>query len=565
MKLKLKLVLGISALLIIFASVLYILVTVRISDLVNDTFLKNAESDAKLGYAYLDSKCPGDWEIRGEKLYKGDICLNGNTEIIDKIKNETGNLTTIFMNDTRVATAVLLDDGSRATGTRASEEVISKVLVNGQNFSGQAVVAKKPALAFYMPLKDSKGKIIGMWFTGMEKSNADRHLDTTLLYIGISILIMLMLGFIDSYFIGSRITSAVGGIRNHLVKLSQGDFSKEIADRFTRRGDEVGEAAKALLNMQTEIKEILNAVIYEAKHIDELLDDSVSNMDKLNAGLDEISSTTEELSAGMEQTAASMQEMNAASSGIGTAVEGIAATARKNLETVKEINGRANSMKANARISRDNANLIYEDSQNKLKSAIEQSKAITQIEVLSDTIMQITSRTNLLSLNATIEAARAGEAGKSFSVVAEEIRKLAVESRNAVGEIQSIIKNVLYSIENLTDSSKNILDFIDRQVVKDYETLVHTGDGYSSDADSILELINGFKTTSETLLASIGNMLKAIGEVAVTTNQGANGTSNIAQKAAAIAGQGNEVFKLSEETKACSGRLKKYISKFILE
>lgn len=565
MKLKLKLILGISSCLIVFALIVYILVTVRISGLVNDTFLKSAESSAKLGYAYLDSKCPGNWEIKEEKLYKGDLCLNDNTEIIDKIENETGNLITIFMNDTRVATTVLLDDGKRATGTEAASEVINKVLAGGQNFSGQAIVAKKSVLAFYMPLRDSKDKIIGMWFTGIEKTSADAQLNNTLLYIGISILLMLLLGFADAYFIGHRITSAVSGIKNHLIQLSRGDFSRNIADRYSKRSDEVGEAARAVLHMQAAVKEILGNVVNEANRIDGLLDDSVSNMNELNTGLDDISATTEELSAGMEQTAASMQEMNATSSEIGNAVEGIATAAQKNFETVKEISDRANSMKVNARVSRDSANKIYEDSQNKLKSAIEQNKAITQIEALSDTIMQITSKTNLLSLNATIEAARAGEAGKSFSVVAEEIRKLAMESQNAVGGIQAIIKDVLHSVQNLADSSENILDFIDRQVVKDYEVLVHTGDGYSSDADSILALINEFKNTSEMLLASVGNMLKAIGEVTITTNEGAEGTSNIAQKTTVIVHQGNEIFKLSEETKACSGRLRKYVNNFVLE
>ena len=59
-----------------------------------------------------------------------------------------------------------------------------------------------------------------------------------------------------------------------------------------------------------------------------------------------------------------------------------------------------------------------------LEQAIVEAKVVEQINVLSESIMDITSQTNLLALNAAIEAARAGEAGKGFSVVAEEMRKL---------------------------------------------------------------------------------------------------------------------------------------------
>ena len=61
-----------------------------------------------------------------------------------------------------------------------------------------------------------------------------------------------------------------------------------------------------------------------------------------------------------------------------------------------------------------------------------------KINVLTESILQITEQTNLLSLNATIEAARAGEAGKGFAVVADEIRKVAENSKDTANKIQIV-------------------------------------------------------------------------------------------------------------------------------
>ncbi|HCW52691.1 MAG TPA: hypothetical protein DG753_02890 [Clostridium sp.] len=77
-------------------------------------------------------------------------------------------------------------------------------------------------------------------------------------------------------------------------------------------------------------------------------------------------------------------------------------------------------------------------------------------------ISEISSQTNLLALNAAIESARAGEAGKGFAVVAEEVRKLAVESQNAVSNIDNIIKEVMLNTAKAVESMDNNAELVNK-------------------------------------------------------------------------------------------------------
>jgi len=117
-------------------------------------------------------------------------------------------------------------------------------------------------------------------------------------------------------------------------------------------------------------------------------------------------------------------------------------------------------------------------------------------------------------------------------------------------------------VENLSQNSQEILNFIDKTVIGDYASMVNISDQYNKDAELISDIVTDFSTTTEQLSASIQNMVKAINEISSASNEGALGTSNIGQKTSVIVEKAGEVIRCCMITKESSQRLTELVSKF---
>ncbi|GAB6108311.1 methyl-accepting chemotaxis protein [Fusibacter bizertensis] len=340
-----------------------------------------------------------------------------------------------------------------------------------------------------------------------------------------------------------------------------GDLTQKID---IERNDEIG----ALANSVNQFIANIRSIIVEVNKRTDAIENSAilvsDEIDRLSRNLEESSATVEELSAGMEETAAATEEVNASSVDIETAVVSIAERAQQGASAAKAISERALKLKRQATDSVKTSNKSYGDSKVVLDESLEKAAAINKITVLSESILSISDQTNLLALNAAIEAARAGEAGRGFAVVADEIRKLAETSKSTVTEIQMITTEVVGSVGNLSDQVREFLKYFDTVVTKDYASFVETGEVYGKDAEYVDELVTDFSATSEELTASIEGIIKAIGEVAITINEGAQGTSNIAERISEIVILSENIQNQMRESLENANLLKETVGKFIV-
>jgi len=333
-------------------------------------------------------------------------------------------------------------------------------------------------------------------------------------------------------------------------------------DPLLTRKDEAGIMTRAIGDMRKALREMVELLKTSSNSILENAGNVQNIVEKVHENSSDTSATTEELSAGMEETAASSEEVTASMDEIGQSVGAVAEKTKEGTNLSIEIAKRADSFKKGAIESKEKAEHIYADVKVKVEEAAKQSKEVDQINALADSILQISGQTNLLALNAAIEAARAGEAGRGFSVVADEIRKLAEQSSKTASDIQKIVNTVFSAVDNMKSGSEKVLAFIDNDVTEDYADFIKVCNKYDEDAGMVNEIMTVINGSTEELTSNLSNISTAISEVASTVNEGSKGVSDIAEKTNNTVSLTEKVETMAKESIAHAEVLDEIISRF---
>ncbi|GEM_PF-499036 len=176
----------------LFTAAIFFVTNIKVTNLVEKSVSLKLDNISNLGLDIIESKYSGDWNVKDGKLYKGESLIINDLQVLDAIKQKTGSIATVFLNDEKVATSELDSDGIRPIGAKASSEVVESVLGKGIVYNGTENILGETYAVKYVPLKDSKGKVLGMWFVGMPKSNIGSK-DSQIFTMRISIVVISVL------------------------------------------------------------------------------------------------------------------------------------------------------------------------------------------------------------------------------------------------------------------------------------------------------------------------------------------------------------------------------------
>jgi len=371
-------------------------------------------------------------------------------------------------------------------------------------------------------------------------------------------IISLLIGILSAFII-------LRSLRNSIAKGMKIAEALEVGDltvHFEGGKDELGILASKLGDATRSLRQLVSSALSVTNEVKQGALNSSGAVDGVATSAEEIAASTEEVSGGLQEIAAAAEEISASSDELRNSISTLGEKALEGSEEAKKIEKRAQELKTQAVSAQAKASAIYEKEEQALKKAIEESMVVKKIGDLTKDISAIADQTNLLALNAAIEAARAGDNGRGFSVVAEEVRKLAEQSSNTSRQIEQFVDQVIKATKNLSGGATNVLRFISDVVTPDYKTLVDTGIQYEQDANTVFALTERFSSTAHQLIEIVQSIGMAIDNVTQTISQGAAGAEEVAAGANNVSIELQKVTEIMTQLGGQANQLSEAVSKF---
>ncbi len=437
--------------------------------------------------------------------------------------------------------------------TDFSQEAIYKQM-NGKSGSMIEEYNGAERIIGYSTLPTTGWTIAGFMDIQEVSNQVNRTVPFTLLILAI----VLVLGIMITYIITRSLIKPISQLQTSIQQMENGDLTVE--SNITRR-DELGALARGFDKMTLQMKELMQKVKTLSSKVNESSITLVANAEESAAASNQVAVTMEEIASGATHQAEVVQAIQSAINDM--------------LDSIKNIDGLASNMQVQSdemfQASENGKNIVYGLKQQfnetsnisrLMDKAVQSLDARSgEISKIVQTISDIAAQTNLLALNAAIEAARAGEAGKGFSVVAEEVRKLAEQSKLSAKDIAQLIG----SMQTDTSSTIQLIEQTNKQINTQGKSVEKTEQAFDTIAAIITNTFSRFtdiKAALDQISTKIQHLHSATEQLNAISQQTAAGTEEASASSEETTAVMEQLNKLASDLEELSQEMYHAIEKF---
>lgn len=394
------------------------------------------------------------------------------------------------------------------------------------------------------------------------ESHIFKPIKKTNLVIAIVSMVVVLISIALSIVVGRSISHPIYLVIEDLMLMGTGNFTGTRHKKCLVNKDETGKLAKVIEKIQVSMKEMVNLVNENSALVSDLVKKLDEIVGQLVVHAMNVNQVAEELSAGMEETSATAESLSTTSDHLNHFMDKMKEMNTEGASSITEISRKANEINQEFSKEVQAAENNLSNIVTGLQYAIEDATKVEQINILSESIIEIAEETNLLALNASIEAARFGEQGKGFGVIAHEIFRLADQSQKTAQNIQQIVTEVIDAVQKLSHSSEGALEFINDYIVNGYSKLIQVSEQYSKDSIKIKELIEDYVVISNEVVRETDVLTDAFHNLKNATTDGTIGSQKLAGNAEQMSEITNQVQRQSQLLKDLFSKLTDALGKF---
>ncbi|WHF26236.1 methyl-accepting chemotaxis protein [Bacillus altitudinis] len=450
----------------------------------------------------------------------------------------------------------VLADPTQKPGSKVNENLANIIFKNKQGNGSYTLNGTDKKVA-YVTNELTGWKIGGTMLVSEVEDAAKPVFNTAIIVFSVTLIVA-----------GTLIFFIVRSISNRLSNLAR--FSKKVSDGDLRdklqiqSDDEIGQVGKGFNTMIDSLRSLIGAVQTSVENVASSSEELTASAGQTSKATEHITLAIEQFSTGnesqndkVESSSEELEEMNRGLQHMNESAESITASSIKSTE----IAGEGGQLVEKTASQMNVIDQSVKKAENVISALESKSKDITQI---LGVINGIADQTNLLALNAAIEAARAGESGRGFSVVAEEVRKLAVQSANSAKEIENLIKEIVQDI----DVSQEVFTAVNKEVQSGLSFTEQTKVSFHNIFDMTKEISDQLQTMNRTVVQlskGSAHVSEAVREIADVSRESSANIQDIAASAEEQLASMEEISSSSATLSSMAEELRDLISQFQVE
>lgn len=445
--------------------------------------------------------------------------------------------------------------GQPTTGT-TYEDV--KAVLKGDSVSTKVI--NDPEFGRYLsafsPIKASNGDIVGILAVDIAAENVvaiqNNLLKTTIPIVAVLFFVIILILSAIFYIYTKRTFAPLGIVSEALGDFAEGEWteaSKKVEAIKFKSENEISALAKAFTASHKQLNTIMNEITSQSHYLSQsstqllgTIEETMDTNRTINAHMVELAEASAKSLQNSEESVAALEEMSIGIHKIADSGNDMTNTSNDVAEFISK--GHEESKQVVVQI-KDVQKMFYQAG-TKVAELSNQSKQIQEITVV---MTGIAEQTNLLALNAAIEAARAGEAGKGFAVVADEVRKLAEQSKRSAEEIRTLIDN----FELVTNEVNDVVNITSTKVTEGTESVQEIGNML----ERIVSMINQINLEIQDTSAVTEEMSAGSEEILAAFEDIKGFARNTASQTIEVASSTEEQTKAMGTLEAMSGDLQK--------
>ncbi|HOM03089.1 MAG TPA: methyl-accepting chemotaxis protein [Acetivibrio sp.] len=486
-----------------------------------------------------------DTEVK-ELLYKADTGVELDEKTLKGLRERDGYINPRVLEKVKERINEIQSENKQATAFGGIVE--GDIAING----------KKMLVTFYTirEIKSTPLEWTLISITPLE--NITRDVNSVAGFIVLIGVLCVIIGIILSVLVTGDISLSIGKLIKSMNKIKEGDLEVECD---TGRRDEIGRLGINFMDMAENLKKLIGS-IKNASNI------AVESSQTVSATCQQNYSSIQEFSAMLDEMKDEINSQTQEIMNNDVIVNELSEQIQVIIDNFKNVNNIVAGAKKLGENGKDTVNTLKSNADEVKKTIQEFSELIgslkresAEISKITSTIKGISSQTNLLALNATIEAARAGEAGKSFSVVASDIKKLADQSRVSANYIESKLKNIGKTIEKTNEavkSSNEVISGHDHAVVETIDKF----DNIVGFMDNIFSAITSIADYVQHIEDARCNIIKSMEKLNDSTKNNINEIQNISAAMDEQVDLIKHLLSLSEDLSTLSAKLEQTINIF---